>query len=121
MGICSSKDKVDYDLIQSVIFYRYKAYNKEILMWDLPRATAYMARRSWLWCSPPDLSKQNQIKLHVIQEDKFESLQYQQIGCGICIVFGTLPKPYPRRRKLLVRIPSRKNNIHSIDELKADD
>ena len=117
MGICNSKDKIDYDLIQSVIFYRNKAYNKEIVMWDLKRAQSYMAKRNWIWIRPPDESKQNQIRLHVEQEDRFETLEYQDINCGITIVFGKFAPGSPRRRKLLVRGPSKRSNVHTLADL----
>ena len=112
---CFSKNKIDYDidLIQSVIFYRNKAYNKEIVMWDIKRARAWMLARGWLFNEPPDESKQDQIRMHIEKEDRFESLEFRDINCGICIVFGKLPPPEPRRRKLMV-YNSKKSNIHTL-------
>lgn len=85
-------------------------------MWDLKRSMAYMAQRNWLWIKPPDESKQNQIRLHVEPETKFESLEYQEINCGICIVFGLLPPPEPRRQYLNIghRSYKKKSNIHTL-------
>ncbi len=113
---CFREKKIDYDLIQSVIFYRNKAYNREIIMWDLKRSMAYMAKRDWIWIKPPDESKQNQIRLHVESEDKFETLEYQEINGGICIVFGKLPPPVPRTRRLMINNVFSKKNIHTIHD-----
>lgn len=100
MGLCSSRDKIDYDLIQSVIFHIRQIHKKQIVMWSEKRARSWLLHRGWLFIEPPDLSKDNQIRMHIEKEDIFESLDFQDVGDGITIVFGIKAPPEPRRQFL---------------------
>lgn len=124
MGNCNKqkekRSSYSQNEIQSIIFYRNKIYKKEIVCWNLKRSMAYMAQRNWMWIKPPDESKQNQIRLHIEPEDKYEALDYQDVGSGICIVFGRPVPPEPRRKYINIgynKSFKKKSNIHTLSSI----
>ncbi len=114
MGDCFSKKSIDINLVQSVIFHIRKIHKKQIVMWNEKRARAWLLARMWVFIEPPDTSHDNQIRMHIEKEDIFESLDFQDIGDGITIVFGIKAPPYPRRQYINIGI--KKSNIHTIHE-----
>lgn len=102
MGNCFEREDTTESELQSVIFHRNKVYKKEVIMWDEKRAISYMSSRGWVWCPPPDITKHDQIRLHIEQEDKYENLEYQDVGSAITLVMGRKSPPQPRRKFLLV-------------------
>ncbi len=122
MGICNSK-VIDINLVQSVIFHVRQIHKKQIIMWDEKRARSWMLQRSWVFTEPPDTSKDNQIRMHIEKEDIFESLDFQDVGDGITIVFGIKAPPEPRRQYLNIghsykrRVPPLQDRkVHTIHD-----
>lgn len=120
--IISRRKSIDMDSVQSVIFHVSQIHGKEILIWDEPRARAWMLQRSWLFREPPDLSKHNQIKMIIEKESIFESLHFQDIGLGITIVFGKKPPPLPRRQyinfsSMNTSYRKKRSNIHTLSDI----
>ena len=114
MGICSGRD-LNIDEVQSVIFHVRQIKKKEILMWDVKRARAWMLHRQWIFIEPPDTSKDNQIRMIIEHEDVFEKLSFQDVGNAITIVFGIRAKPEPRRQYINIGHRSyQKQKIHTI-------
>ena len=114
-NICFKKNIIDDATeIQSVIFTRQVILKNEILVWTEKRCRAWMLSRNWIFIEPPDCSVQDRIRMHVEKEDKFEGLDYQDMGNGITIVWGIIAPPEPRRRKLMVHTFSKKSNIHTL-------
>ena len=124
MGNCNAKKKRSPFLeteLQSVIFYRNKIYKKEVIMWDESRAISYMLSRGFVWCPPPDISKHDQIRLHIEPESKYEAIEFQDVGSAITLTFGTLCPPEPRRKYLNIghsrSLKKKKSNIYTLSDL----
>lgn len=114
MGCTNSKSvDVNNDVVQSVIFYRQCVKKKEILIWDVKRARAWMLQRNWVFIEPPITTLPDRIRMVIVDEDEFESLEWHDIGNGIVIVFGKAAPPEPKKRKLMVHSKT-KSNIHTI-------
>lgn len=118
MGTCQSQIKNNEQKeIQSIIFLRNKVYKKEIVIWTEARARAWMNQRQWLILEPPDTSKSSEIRMHIIDTNEFESLEFHEIGSGIKIVYGMRAPPEPKRR--YIHVPSNvRKKINTLDDIK---
>ncbi len=120
-NICNSKS-IDINLVQSVIFHIRQIHKKQIIIWDEKRARSWLLSRNWVFIEPPDFSKENQIKMHIEPEEKFEKFEYRDVGDGITIVFGIMALPEPRRvylnigHKSFKNTPKKRSNIHTIHD-----